>query len=148
MRFSSSSFDATLFGDMIHVESASVTITDDSAVAKSRGIPDGYTHGGVGCDVELELDLMNFRKAQKAARSAGSWRGVKPEDMLFYANNGEDEDKVQLFGVKFLISDLLSIDPNSADKTKRKLKGFVTSPNFVRINDIPYLSSADTRGLV
>ena len=67
---------------------------------------------------------------------------------MFYANNGQEEDKIELYGVKLLISDLIAVDPDSADKTTRKLKGFVTSPNFVKINGIPYLSTDDTRGLV
>jgi len=28
------------------------------------------------------------------------------------------------------------------------VKGFVTSPHFVRINEIPYLSDEDTRNLI
>lgn len=147
-RFSGQNFDVTILGVMVHVESASATISDESDVSKSRGIPDGFTFGSVGCEVEYELDLNNFRKLQQKAREAGSWRGIKPHDSMFYANNGEAEDKVELFGVKLKIEDLLSVDPNSADKTKRKLKGFVTSPHFVRINGIPYLSEDDTRGLV
>lgn len=42
--------------------------------------------------------------------------------MMFYANNGQDEDKVELFGVKFVLADILSIDPESSDKSTRKLK--------------------------
>lgn len=147
-RFSGQNFDVTILGVMVHVESASATISDESDVAKSRGIPDGFTFGAVGCEVEYELDLNNFRKLQQEARSAGSWRGIKPHDCLFYANNGEDADKIELFGVKLKIEDLLSVDPSSADKTKRKLKGFVTSPHFVRINGISYLSADDTRNLI
>ncbi|WP_415226664.1 phage protein, partial [Psychromonas sp.] len=94
------------------------------------------------------LDLNNFRKLQQKAREAGSFRGVEPHDCMFYASAGEDEDKIELFGVKLVIADLLSVDPESADKSTRKLKGFVTSPHFVRINDISYLSPEDTRGLL
>ncbi|MBL4830885.1 MAG: DUF2597 family protein [Aliivibrio sp.] len=147
-KFTGRNFDCTVLGTMIHVESATATINDESAVAMSRGVTDGYTDGAVTCDVEYEVDLNNFRKLQQAARSAGSWRGIKPDDCLFYANNGSDEDKIELYGVKLVIADLLSVDPSSSDKTKRKLKGFVTSPLFVRINGIPYLSTDDTRGLV
>lgn len=147
-RFSGRHFDVNIGGVMVHVKSASATINDESAVAKSRGVTDGYTDGAVTCDVEYELDLNNFRKLQQSARNAGSWRAVAPFDCLFYANNGSDEDKVELFGVKLLISDLINVDPDSADKTTRKLKGFVTSPHFVRINGISYLSTEDTRGLL
>lgn len=147
-RFTGRNFDVTIIGVMIHVKSASATINDESAVAMTRGVTDGYTDGNATCDVEYELDLNNFRKLQQKAREAGSWREIKPHDCMFYANNGSDEDKVELFAVKLVIADLISVDPESSDKTTRKLKGFVTSPHFVRINGISYLSKDDTRGLV
>ena len=114
----------------------------------SRGVTNGFTHGAVKCDVEYELDLNNFRKIQQKAREVGSWRDLAPHDCQFYANSGDDEDKIDLFGVKLVISDLISVDPESSDKSTRKLKGFVTSPHFVSINGIPYLSKDDTRGLI
>jgi hypothetical protein len=147
-RFSGRNFDVDIGGVMVHVKTASATINDETAVAKTRGVTDGHTDGSVTCDVEYELDLNNFRKLQQSARSAGSWRAVEPFDCMFYANNGTDEDKIEIFGVKLLIADLISVDPDSNDKTTRKLKGFVTSPHFVKINGIPYLSADDTRGLL
>ncbi|MBF4257529.1 DUF2597 family protein [Vibrio anguillarum] len=147
-RFSGKSFDTTLFGEFVHVKSATATINDESQVAYTRGITDDYVDGKVSCDVELELDLGQFKKVHKAAKAAGSYRGIKPDDMLFYANNGVDEDKIELFGVKFVLSDIIGIDPESNDKSTRKLKGFVTSPLFVRINGVPYLTKEDTRGLI
>lgn len=147
-RFSGRSFDTTLFGEYVHVKSATATINDESEAAFTRGVTDGYTDGKVSCDVELELDLKQFQKVHAAAKSAGSYRNIEPDDIMFYANNGEDEEKIQLFGVKLLISDLLSVDPESTDKSTRKLKGFVTSPLFVNINGVPYLSTDDTRGLI
>ncbi len=147
-RFSGRSFDTTLFGVYVHVKSATATINDESAVAFTRGVTDGYTDGKVSCDVELEMDLKQFQKVHAAAKEAGSYRDIKLQDIQFYAHNSEDEDKIELYGVKFLVSDLLNIDSESADKSTRKLKGFVTSPNFVKINGVPYLSKADTRNLV
>ncbi|EGR0413040.1 DUF2597 family protein [Vibrio cholerae] len=147
-RFSGRNFDTTLFGEFVHVKSATATINDESEAAFTRGVTDGFTDGKVSCDVEVELDLNQFKKVHKAARRAGSYRGIKPDDMMFYANNGQDEDKVEIFGVKFVLADILSIDPESSDKSTRKLKGFVTSPLFVRINGVPYLSKDDTRGLI
>jgi hypothetical protein len=147
-RFSGRSFDTTLFGEFVHVKSATATINDESEAAFTRGVTDGYTDGKVSCDVEVELDLSQFKKVHSAAKTAGSYRGIDPEDMMFYANNGDDEDKVELFGVKFVLADIIGIDPESTDKSTRKLKGFVTSPLFVRINGTSYLSSDDTRGLI
>ncbi|TOY93204.1 phage protein [Vibrio fluvialis] len=147
-RFSGRSFDTTLFGEFVHVKSATATINDESEAAYTRGVTDGYTDGKVGCDVELELDLKQFQKVHKAAKAVGSYRGIEPDDVMFYADNGVDEDKVELFGVKFVLADIIGIDPESQDKSTRKLKGFVTSPLFVKINGVPYLSKDDTRGLI
>lgn len=147
-RFSGRSFDTTLFGEFVHVKSATATINDESEAAYTRGVTDGYTDGKVGCDVELELDLKQFQKVHKAAKAAGSYRGIEPDDVMFYADNGVDEDKVELFGVKFVLADIIGIDPESQDRSTRKLKGFVTSPLFVKINGVPYLSKDDTRGLI
>ena len=46
-RISGGSFDVNYDSIMIHVENATVTITDNSAVAQSRGIPNGHTKGSV-----------------------------------------------------------------------------------------------------
>ncbi|OOE45120.1 phage protein [Salinivibrio kushneri] len=152
MKISGANFDITLLDQMVHVKKASVTISDDTAVTKTRGVVDGFTHGNATCEVEYELTLGEFRKITAAAKEAGSYRSLPVHDALFYANAGEDdeenEDKVEVFGVKLTLSDVLSVDPESADENIRKLKGFVTSPQFVRINDVPYLSENDTRELV
>ncbi|MNF02230.1 hypothetical protein D3C80_2013500 [compost metagenome] len=69
------------------------------------------------------------------------------DDVMFYANSGSDSLKIEAFGVKLLLSDLLDVDPAGGKKSTHKLKGLVTSPDFVRINGVPYLSSDDTRHL-
>ena len=49
--------------------------------------------------------------------------------------------------MKLTISDLLDVDPKGGSKGVHKIKGFVTSPDFVHINGMPYLSADDTRHL-
>lgn len=147
-RISGMNFDVELLGAMIHVEKATVTINDSTAVTQTRGITDGYVDGDVTADVEYELDTKNFTLLSQAAKSAGSWRGIEPHDVLYYANSGSEEMKVEAFGVKLLLSDLLDIDGKGGDKNVHKIKGFVTSPDFIRINGVPYLSSEDTRHLI
>ncbi|MGN5061386.1 phage protein [Aeromonas sp. 6P] len=144
-RISGQSFDTELMGAMVHVEKASLTITDNSAVAQTRGIPDGYVDGDVAAECEFELDSKNFTLLCDAAKRAGSWRGMKPDDVLFYADTGDETMKVEAFGVKLQISDLLDVDPKGGSKGVHKIKGFVTSPDFVHINGVPYLSEDDTR---
>lgn len=144
-RISGQSFDTTLMGTMVHIEKASLSITDNSAVAQTRGIPDGYVDGDVAAELEFELDAKNFTLLCDAAKRAGSWRGMKPDDVLFYADTGDETMKVEAFGVKLQISDLLDVDPKGGSKGVHKIKGFVTSPDFVHINGVPYLSEDDTR---
>ncbi|HDX8380272.1 TPA: DUF2597 family protein [Aeromonas salmonicida] len=146
-RISGQSFDTTLMGTMVHIEKASLSITDNSAVAQTRGIPDGYVDGDVAAELEFELDAKNFTLLGDAAKRAGSWRGMKPDDVLFYADTGDETMKVEAFGVKLLLSDLLDVDPKGGSKGVHKVKGFVTSPDFVHINGVPYLSADDTRHL-
>lgn len=135
-------------GAMVHVEKASLSITDDSAVAQTRGIPDGYVDGDVAAECEFELDTKNFKLLVDAAKRAGSWRGMEPDDVLFYANTGSEEIRVEAFGVKLNAADLLDIDPKGGSKSVHKVKGFVTSPDFVHIDGVPYLSKEDTRHLL
>ena len=147
-RISGQSFDIELLGTMVHVEKASLTITDSSAVAQTRGIPDGFVDGEVSAECEFELDAKNFTLLSDAAKRAGSWRGMAPDDVLFYADTGDETMKVEAFGVKLQISDLLDVDPKGGSKGVHKIKGFVTSPDFVHINGVPYLSQEDTRHLL
>lgn len=147
-RISGMNFDVELLGIMIHVEKATVTINDNTAVTQTRGITDGYVDGDVTADVEYEFDTKNLNLLSQAAKSAGSWRGIAPHDVLYYANSGSEEIKVEAFGVKLLLSDLLDIDGKGGDKNIHKIKGFITSPDFIRINGVPYLSSEDTRHLI
>jgi hypothetical protein len=147
-RFSGINFDTTLMGAMVHVEKASLSITDNSAVAQTRGIPDGFVDGDVSAECEFELDTKNLKQLIAAAKRAGSWRGMEPDDVLFYASTGSEEIKVEAFGVKLNVADLLDIDPKGGSKTVHKVKGFVTSPDFVHLDGVPYLSKDDTRHLM
>lgn len=148
-RISARNFDTNFLGEFVHVVSLSATITDETAVAQDGGVPNGYTDGAVSCEVEIELDSKDFKNAvSSAARAAGSYRDIPLDDLMCYANTGDEEQKVEFFGVKWKLSDLLDIDPSSADKSTVSLQGLVTSPLFVRINGVPVLSTTDTRHIL
>ena len=140
-------FDVSLGDIALHVESCTLDITDNSAVAQTRGVPDGYVDGEVAAAGELELDSSNFQLLIDAARSAGSYRELKPFDAVFFAKAGEDELRVEAFGCKVKISSLLSIDPKGGEKSKHKVPFDVTSPDFIHINGVPYLDAAEIEGL-
>lgn len=146
-RISGSAFDVNYDGTMIHVENATVVITDNSAATSTRGVPDGHVKGAVSADVEIEVDSLNFKKFGAAARSYGSWRAIPARDFLFYANTGDEEEKIEVFGCKPVLSDLLTVAPGEASKTTKKIKFMVTSPDFIKIDGVPYLDARDTRDL-
>ena len=147
-RISGMRFDFYMMGFPIHVESVNLSISDNSAVALTRGIPDGWVSGDVAAEGEIELDSKNFQKLSQAAASAGSYRSLPEVDFTFFAMRGGVRDKVETYGNKIILTDVLNIDPKGGAKSTKKLKYFVTSPDFVRINGVPYLSDEDTRDLI
>nr|WP_238943625.1 phage protein [Pseudomonas aeruginosa] len=140
-------FDITLGDLQVHVEKATLDITDNSAVAQTRGVPDGFVDGDVTASGEYELDAANFALLIEAAKRAGSFRKLKPVDSLFYAKAGDSEVRVEAFGCKLKVSSLLDIDPKGGTKTTHKVPFDVTSPDFIRINGVPYLDASETEDL-
>lgn len=63
-RISGMSFDFYLFGLPIHAESISLSITDNSTVVQTRGIPDGWASGDVAAEGEIELDAKTSQNYQ------------------------------------------------------------------------------------
>ena len=146
-RIGGKNFDVNLGDLLVHVESCTLDITDNTAVAQTRGVPNGYVDGDVSASGEMEFDTTNFNLLIDAARSAGSFRQLEPFDAVFYAKAGEEELKIEAFGCKLKVSSLLNIDPKGGEKTKHKVPFDVTSPDFVRINGVPYLDAAEIEGL-
>ena len=146
-RIGGKNFDVNLGDLLVHVESCTLDITDNTAVAQSRGVPDGHVDGDVAASGEMEFDTSNFNLLIEAARSAGSFRELEPFDSVFFAKAGEEELRVEAFGCKLKVSSLLSIDPKGGEKSKHKVPFDVTSPDFIRINGVPYLAAAEIEGL-
>lgn len=146
-RIGGKNFDVNLGDLLVHVESCTLDITDNTAVAQTRGVPNGHVDGDVSASGEMEFDTSNFNLLIEAARSAGSFRQLEPFDSVFFAKSGEEELKIEAFGCKLKVSSLLNIDPKGGEKTKHKVPFDVTSPDFVRINGVPYLDAAEIEGL-
>ena len=132
---------------LIHVENMSATITDNSKATQTGGVPDGFVNGDVSCSGEIEVDTKNFMLINEAARIAGSWRELDTFDINTVGAVGKEVMAIELFECKFSISDLLNIDQKGGEKTKHKIPFEVTSPDFVRINGVSYLSTKDTAGI-
>ncbi|HGP2712001.1 TPA: phage protein [Salmonella enterica] len=147
-RISGMSFDVYVDGDLIHIEKISLDITDNSAAAQTRGVPDGYVDGDVAAEGEIEVSSKVLQVLTAKARSAGSWRGIPPVDFLFYAKAGSEEMKVETFGNKLQLNSVLDVDPKGSSVSTHKIEYFVTSPKFVNINGVPYLEAEATENLV
>jgi len=147
-RISGKSFDVNIGDMLVHVEKCSLSITDNSGVAKDRGVPNGRVLGDVEASGEIEVDATGLKLITEAAKRAGSFRSLEPFDCVFYANSGSGEElKVEAFGCALKIDSLLDIDAKGGEKHVTKLPMDVTSPDFIRVNGVPYLASDETENL-
>lgn len=144
---SGKNFHIMLGDSMIKVETANLSITDNEEVTTTHGVPDGTVDGSVSASGELELKTTYILKIVEAARKAGSFKELEPFDMLFFAKTPDIQFKVEAFGCKIKISSLLDIDTNGGESIKHKLPFKVSSPDFIKINGVPYLASEEIDGL-
>ncbi|NXZ86289.1 DUF2597 family protein [Serratia fonticola] len=147
-RIGGQSFDITLGTEAVHVKTISLDMTDNTAATQTRGVPDGHVAGDVAAEGEMELDSREFRKITAMARAAGSYRAIPLVDVLFYANTGDEELKVEAFGCKLIVTSPVGFDPKGGETASHKVKYIVTSPDFVRIDGVPILSMEDVRNLI
>lgn len=146
-RIGGKNFDVNLGDLLVHVESCTLDITDNTAVAQDKGVPNGHVDGAVSAGGEMEFDTANFNLLIEAAKRAGSFRQLDPFDSVFFAKAGDEELRVEAFGCKLKVSSLLNIDPKGGEKSKHKVPFDVTSPDFIRINGVPYLAAEEIEGL-
>ena len=139
MRLSGMNFNINLGDIMVHVDTATLSITDNSSVSQTSGVPDGFVDGDVSASGELSVNASNFNLISNAAKTAGSWRAMQTFDILFYAKTSQDEMKVEAFGCRIKLSDILDIDKKGGSASLFKIPYDVTSPDFININGVPYL---------
>jgi len=138
--------DISFDGVDITVQKINLTVTDNSKAATSRGMPDGTLRGSIEASGSIELDTYNFKLLSEEADRAGSWRGMKPFDLIFFADAATDI-KIESFGNKLKISDLIDVDPNSEEALVHKLDFDVTGRDFIRINGTPILMAKEIEHL-
>ena len=140
MRISGRSFNVHAGGTLLHVDKATLNIEDNSQAVKDAGLVNGYVAGDVSASGELELDARNMKLLTDSARVAGGFRALEPADIVFYANTGNDEMKVEAFGCLLKITALLDIDSGGGSKHISRVPFEVTGRDFVRIDGVPYLA--------
>ncbi|MCP3944518.1 MAG: DUF2597 family protein [Desulfobacteraceae bacterium] len=147
-RISNNSFSFSLGDFKLKAEKASLSIEDNRKAVKDGGIPNGYVDGEVSASGDIEIDAASMAILGESAKAKGSWQEIEPVDLLFYAKTAKEEEKIKAFGCLLNFSDIVEYDPTSDKKAITKISFEVTSPNFVRINGIPYLAKERTEGLV
>ena len=63
--------------------------------------------------------------------------------MIAIAAVGDDEMRVEAYGCRLKVSSLLDIDKSSADETEFTIPFDVTSPDFIKIDGVPYVKPQD-----
>ncbi|MGB3223681.1 MAG: phage protein [Desulforhopalus sp.] len=147
-RVSNSSFTFSLGDFKLICEKASISIEDGRKAVKDGGVPNGYVDGEVSASGEIELDAAALSILSEEAKRKGSWQEIEPVDLLFYAKGTKEEEKVEGFGCLLNLTDIAEYDPTSDKKATTKISFEVTSPDFVRINGVPYLAKDRTEALV
>ena len=147
-RVSNSSLNFTLGDFRLTAEKASISIEDGRKAVKDGGVPNGYVDGEVGASGEIEIDAAALAILAEEAKRKGSWQDIEPVDLMFYAKGTKEEEKVEVFGCLLNLTDIAEYDPTSDKKATAKISFEVTSPDFVRINGIPYLAKDRTENLV
>jgi hypothetical protein len=148
MRLSGMNFNVNLGDIMVQVDTASLTITDNSAVSQTGGVPDGAVDGDVSASGELSVNASNFKLISAAAKSAGSWRAMPNFDIMFYGKTSKDEMKVEAFGCRIKLSDILDVDKKGGQSSLFKIPFDVTDPDFVHIDGVPYLRPDEIENIV
>lgn len=148
-RIGGKNFDIILGDLAVHIDTATLTITDNTGVAKTGGVPNGHVDGDVEASGDMEVDALNLSIIMEAAKAAGSFRALPPFDCLFNATTADGEElRVEAYGCKFKLESLLNITASGGELHKTKLQFMVTSPDFIRINGVPYLDASEIKDLV
>jgi len=141
-RFNGLSFDFDLGEFAVQAKKFTLDITDNSKAATRNGRPDGYLIGDVSGSGTITVDRVGLKMVTDAAKSAGSFQDLPPCDINSYAKAGDNEFKVEAFGCKLKISKLLDVDKGNSEETQFELPYDITSPDFVRIDGVPYAKPA------
>lgn len=140
-------FDIFVGDKMVHVIEASVNITDGRKEKQTRGVTVGYVDGSTNAEVTLKVDHENFLLIEGQAKAAGSWKGIEPFDVAFNAEVKAGSKNVEAFGVLPMLDEVLNIKAEGGEEDTTTIKGIVTSPDFIKINGIPYLTPEEVRDL-
>lgn len=146
-RLTGQHFDVMLGDLLVNVEEATLDIEDSSGENQTNGVPDGWLLGAVKAGGELKLTSREFKKVTEIARSAGSFREIPPFDLGFSADSGDEQQSIEAFGCKLVITSLLGIKGEGGEKNIHTLPYRVTNKQFVKVDGVPYLENERIKNL-
>ena len=141
---SGADFDFSLGGLIVKAQEYTLNIDDGVAVTTNCGIPDGYVNGTTAGSGEIKLDTENFNLVLGVAKEAGSFQALEPIDIDAIGKTVNQELKVQAFGCKMKLTDILNINSDGGEKLMHTIPYDVTDPRFVVLNGVPYLDKSRT----
>ncbi|MEB4592984.1 phage protein [Candidatus Thiothrix sp. Deng01] len=132
-------------GVMLFAEKFELKIDDKRAVALTNGVPNGWVDGETTASGSITLDSSNFDMLLQGVGGA-SWKDIAPQDIQAFASAGGLAKDVSAHGCLLRLSDLWSSESKGGEKMTHTVEYDVTSPDFVSIDGIPYLTAAETAG--
>jgi hypothetical protein len=132
----------------IHVQEFSAQIQDEGKAVKTAGVPDGFVEGDVSGSGSITVDVENLNLLIEVARTAGSFKGMPPFDIITTGANTTQSQKFELFGCKLKVSDLFNSNGSGGEKLTTKIDYEVTDSRFIRMNGVPYLPNDRTRNFI
>ncbi len=133
------SFSMEPLGYTVDVEEVSLSIEDSGGEAMDGGRPNGYLDAEVKAAGDISVDKENFDLINESAKAAGSFSQLPLQDFFWFANVEGDEEKVEAFGCKLYLADVVNYKPSGGEKMLKKIPFKVTGKDFVKINGVPYL---------
>lgn len=149
MAFTGLDVDVVIDGSlMVSFDKFTLKIDDASTQAMSRGRPNGNLNGAASAGGDITLSTAELKKLTDIAKRHGSWRNIPAFDVVSNMSNQEDGSfKVEAFGCKIKMADLIDADANSETKLTHTLNYYVTGKEFVNIDGVPYLPASDIEKL-
>lgn len=134
-------------GFPVMFKNASLNIEDGSEAAMTAGMPDGWVEGDKKASGEIEVDYKYFKVIAGLAKISGSYSDIEPLDIDFPAATTGEAFHAKAFGCKLMLSDIVNADKNGKTVGSVKIPYFVTSPDFVEIDSVPYASASESIGI-
>ncbi len=146
-RLSGKDVDVMVGDYQMHVEEFTLTVEDGTQGVSSRGRPNGWVTGSVSAGGDITVDTANLMVLMDAAKAAGSFMDLDAFDIVSHGETTEDTLKIEAFGCKLTLSDVLNASASNEDKLTHKIGYAVTGKDFVRMNGVPYAPDRDIERL-